>query len=159
MFRALRREKKELPREECIKIITEAKRGVLSVLGDDDYPYGMPINHLYNEEDGCLYFHCGVEDGHRNDSIKKHNKVSYCVMDEGYTLEGQWAERFKSVIVFGKIEMIDDMKVIEDIARKICYKFTDDENFITMEIKHSAHRTLILKLEPEHICGKFVIEA
>ena len=38
---------------------------VLSVLGDDGYPYGMPMNHWYCEAEGKLYFHSGMK-GHRN---------------------------------------------------------------------------------------------
>ncbi len=64
MFRELTRINKKLSMEECVHILTTEKRGVLSVIGDDGYPYGMPMNHLYNEEDGKIYFHCGNM-GHR----------------------------------------------------------------------------------------------
>ena len=45
MFRKMIRAKQQLTREECIEILKTEKRGVLSVLGDDSYPYGMPLNH------------------------------------------------------------------------------------------------------------------
>ena len=76
MFRELVRKNKELSKDECIKILIQEKRGVLSVIGDNDYPYGMPMNHFYNEDDDAIYFHCG-NIGHRLDSIKKSNKVSF----------------------------------------------------------------------------------
>ena len=52
MFRDQRRIKQKLSNEECMDLLKNEKRAVLSVLGDDDYPYGMPVNHFYNEEDG-----------------------------------------------------------------------------------------------------------
>ena len=55
MFRELIRKNKQLPEQEVIEILKEEKRGVLSVLGDDGYPYGTPMNHWYNEEDGKIY--------------------------------------------------------------------------------------------------------
>ena len=55
--------------------------------------------------------------------------------------------------------MIDDLSEIEKITRKLSYKFTNDEKYIENEIKSSAHRTLLLKLVPENICGKIVTEA
>ena len=64
----------QLPMEDCIQILKQETRGVLSVLGDDDYPYGMPMNHWYNEEDGKIYFHCG-KTGHRLDALK--NLIKY----------------------------------------------------------------------------------
>ena len=57
MFRELLRKKKEISKEECIEILEKEKRGVLSVIGDEGYPYGMPMNHFYNEDDGNIWFH------------------------------------------------------------------------------------------------------
>ena len=62
MFREIARKKQALCREECIKLLKQEKRGVLSVIGDEGYPYGIPINHYYNEADGKIYFHSGNTD-------------------------------------------------------------------------------------------------
>ena len=158
MFRELTRKNKQLSDETCIQILKAETRGVLSVLGDDDYPYGMPMNHWYNEEDDCIYFHCGIG-GHRFDALQKHPKVSFCVYDQGTREAGEWAWKVKRVIVFGKIDVIDDLEKIIDITTKLSYKFTQDEEYIQREIKGAAHRTLLLRLKPEHICGKLVTEA
>ena len=83
MFRELQRKNKELSSEKCIEILTNENRGVLSDIGDNGYPYGMPMNHWYNEEDGCIYFHSGNV-GHRLEVLRRNNKVSFCTYDEGY---------------------------------------------------------------------------
>lgn len=158
MFRELQRKNKQISMGECIEVLNNETRGVLSVLGEDDYPYGMPMNHWYNEEDGKIYFHCG-KSGHRLDSLKKRDKVSFCVYDAGYREEGEWAFKVKSVIVFGKMEVIDDMDKIIDITTKLSYKFTQDEEYIKKEIERSGPGTLLLQLTPEHICGKLVTES
>ena len=158
MFRDLLRKNKQLTRSECVELLKNETRGVLSVLGEDDYPYGMPMNHWYNKEDGKIYFHCGNV-GHRLDALRKHNKVSFCVYDKGVRKDGEWAYQVKSVIVFGKIEIIDDMAQIVDITTKLSYKFTQDDEYIKKEIEQSGHRTLLLCLTPEHMCGKLVTEA
>lgn len=158
MFRKLTRKNRQLSTEDCISLLKDEKRGVLSVLGDNNYPYGMPMNHWYNEDDGNIYFHCG-KTGHRLDALKKHNKVSFCIYDNGYRHDGEWALNVKSVIVFGKIEIIDRTDKIVDITTKFSYKFTQDDEYIKKEIETSAHKTLLLKLTPEHICGKLVTEA
>lgn len=152
------RKEKQIPHDECIKLLQNEKRGVLSVLGDDDYPYGMPMNHFYNNADGKIYFHCGRL-GHRLDSLIKHKKVSFCVFDKGVRNNGEWAYRIKSVIVFGRVDIIDDAQKVSDITAKLCRKFTDDEEYIGNEIDMYAHQTLLLRLSPEHICGKIVTES
>lgn len=76
MFRKMRRFKQEISKEECIEILKTEKRGVLSVIGDNDYPYAVPINFYYNDEDGKIYLH-GAKEGHKIDSIKSCNKVCF----------------------------------------------------------------------------------
>lgn len=158
MFRKMLRIKQQLPEAECIDILKEEKRGVLSVVGDDGYPYGLPINHYYNEDDGKLYFHSGKM-GHKVDAIRRCDKASFCVYDQGYRREGEWALNIRSVIVFGRIELIEDMDTILDIARRLSYKFTDDESYIEHELEHDGPRTLMFALVPEHMTGKLVNEA
>lgn len=158
MFREMLRKKQQLPEEECIDILKTELRGVLSVLGDDDYPYGMPINHYYNEADGKIYFHSGMK-GHKVDALKRHDKVSLCVYDQGYRREGEWALNIKSVIVFGTIEFIEDRETIYRISAELSRKFTKDENYIQKEIDRSGPRTLMFALTPQYITGKLVNEA
>lgn len=158
MFRELLRKNKMISMQECVQILKNETRGVLSVIGDNDYPYGMPMNHWYNEEDGKIYFHCGKQ-GHRLDALRKCDKVSFCTYDKGYKNEGEWAWNVKSVIVFGKMEIIDDMDKIIDITTKLSYKFIQDDEHIRKEIEMYGHETLLLQLTPEHICGKLVTES
>ena len=70
MFRKMRRFKQQLTAEECVAILKREKRGVLSVIGDDGYPYGMPLDHYYDEGSGKLYFHC-AKAGHKLDAIRQ----------------------------------------------------------------------------------------
>ncbi len=158
MFREMLRKKQQLSQEECIRILKTELRGVLSVLGDDDYPYGMPINHYYCEADGKLYFH-GGKTGHKIDAMKRHDKASFCVYDQGFRKEGDWALNIKSVIVFGRIEFVEDRETIYRLSEELSRKFTDDDGFIRREIEQSGPATLMFALVPEHISGKLVNES
>ena len=158
MFRELTRKNKQISKEECIRILKDEPRGVLSVLGDNDYPYGMPMNHFYNEEDGKIYFHCGKM-GHRLDALKKHDKVSFCVYDEGYRQDGEWALNIKSVVVFGRMKVVNNLEKVVYISDNLSRKFTGDDAYIKEEIEKYASQTLLLELTPEHICGKLVTES
>ena len=128
VFRKMRRFKQELSKEECIEILKSEPRGVLSMIGDDGYPYGIPMTHWYCEEDGKIYFH-GAKEGHKLDAIRKCDKVSFCVYDKGYRREDEWSLNIRSVVVFGRMNIVsDDEKVIE-VCSNLCRKFTDDEEF------------------------------
>ncbi len=158
MFRPLRRIKQQLSQEECISILKNEVRGVLSVLGDDDYPYGLPINYWYSSVDNKIYFH-GAREGHKIDAIKGHDKVSFCVCGQGVQSEGKRGLDYKSVIIFGKIRPVDDTEKTIDICRKLSSQFDFGEDYIEEEIKKFSKFVLCLELTPEHISGKSVNES
>ena len=83
MFRKMRRGGQALSHEEIVDVLVKETRGVMSVQGDDGYPYGFPINHYYDEETNKLYFH-GANFGHLIDAIKRDPKVSYCVYGQDF---------------------------------------------------------------------------
>ncbi len=158
MFRKMRRFGQQISEEKCIEILKSETRGVLSVLGDDGYPYGMPLNHWYCEEDGKIYFH-GAKEGHKLDAIKACDKVSYCVYDKGYRKDGEWALNVNSVIIFGRLKPVDDPEKTIKICTDLCRKFTDDEEYLAKELKYSLPNVQCLELTPEHMTGKLVNES
>ena len=158
MFREMRRFKQQISNEECIRILKEQPRGVLSLIGDNGYPYGIPLDHWYCEDDGRLYFH-GAKEGHKIDSVKACDKASYCVMDQGFRKDGEWALNISSVIVFGRIKLVEDSEKAKMICTEICRKFTDDEEYLAHELEHAFLRVQCLELIPEHITGKLVNES
>lgn len=158
MFRPMRRFKQQISEEECIRILLEEKRGVLSMLGEDGYPYGIPLNHWYNPEDGKLYFH-GAKTGHKIDALRKNNKVSYCVHDAGFRREGEWALNVKSVIVFGRISFVEEEETARKIGTALCRKFTDDEAYLRRELRNALPRVQCLALSIDHMSGKLVNES
>ena len=152
----MRRIGQMLPEEECIEILTNEPRGVLALLGDYDYPYALPMSHVY--ADGKIYFH-GAMTGHKNDAVEKHDKVSYCVMDEGVrNPEDDWSYIFRSVIVFGKIRTLsDDDEKIEKLT-SLGDKFFPTHEETVSEIEKLLHRTEVFEITIEHMTGKTVKE-
>lgn len=158
MFRPLRRINQQLSNEECFSVLRNEVRGVLSVLGDNDYPYGLPINYWYSQDENKIYFH-GAKEGHKIDSILKHDKVSFCVYDKGVQTEGKLGLDYKSVIVFGRIKIVEDKEKTLEICRKLSAQFDFGQEYIEEEIKKFAKFVMCLELTPEHITGKKVNES
>ena len=158
MFREMRRFKQKISDKECIDVLKSQQRGVLSMIGDNGYPYGIPLDHWYSEKDNTVYFHC-AKTGHKIDAVSACDKVSYCVMDEGYRKEGEWALNIKSVIVFGRIHIIEDEAKKLEVCTNLVKKFTDDEEYLRKELANSFSRVNCLALTIEHISGKLVNES
>lgn len=158
MFREMTRKHQQLSHEDSIRLLKQEPRGVLSLIGDDGYPYGLPIDHWYNDADGCIYFHSG-KFGHKIDAIHANPKASFCVYDQGYREAGDWALHIKSVIVFGSIQIVEEHERAVALTRKLSFKYTQDAAYIDDEIRKFGHEVLCFKLVPEHISGKLVKES
>ena len=158
MFRDMRRIKQKITQEECIRILKEQPRGVLSMFGEDGYPYGIPLDHWYSEEDDKVYFHCAKE-GHKIDALKVCDKVSYCVMDEGFRREGEWALNIRSVVIFGRIRIVEEDEKKREICTSLIRKMHDDEEYLQREMTNAFPRVCCLELTIDHMTGKMVNES
>ena len=152
----MRRIKQQLSDEESLDVLKRAKRGVLSVIGDDGWPYGMYLNPHF--ENGRIFFH-GAKAGHKIDSLKKDARASFTVIDDGVKDEGGWAYTFRSVVVFGRVEFVEDQNEAVEICRRLAHRFNPSEADIEDEICRAAAYVQVFALIPEHITGKHVHEA
>ena len=97
-FRPMRRNRQQLSEEESIEILQKATSGVLALLGDNGYPYAVPISYVY--ADGKIYFHSALS-GHKVDAIRSCDKASFCVIEQDDVQPKKYTTFFRSVIAFG----------------------------------------------------------
>ena len=152
MFREMRRSAQTLSVEECEFILRNGSAAVLSVSGDDGYPYGVPISYVY--EDGKIYFHCATT-GHKLDAIAKNDKVSLCVIGQDEIVQHQYTTYFLSVIAFGRAKVLTDdgerRKALTTLALKYSPDFPDG---IKPEIDMKLDRVTCVEITIEHMTGK-----
>jgi len=155
MFREMRRIKQQLSAEECERILREQPRGVLCVHGEDGYPYGVPIDFLY--QDGRLFFH-GAREGHKIDALAACDKVCLTVLDGGERQEGEWWYTFNSVICFGRCRVVEDDGTRLSILRTLGMKYIPTTAEMEATMARSAARTAVLEMEIDYMTGKAVKE-
>ena len=158
MFRNMRRFKQQISVEECKELLRNEKRGVLSVIGDDGYPYGIPLNHYYDEDANAIYFH-GAKEGHKVDAIKKCDKVCYTVYEKGVKKEDHWSLNVRSVVIFGKASFINDLNECLEICKKLWTKFSGTYEELQKELENAGPRVMCMKVDIEHMTGKMVNES
>ena len=154
MFREMRRFKQQLTAEECAEILRRERRGVLATLGDDGYPYAVPLNFVY--EDGKIYFHCAGE-GHKIDATRRCDKASFCVTEQGERAPGEWWFKVRSVIAFGRVRMLEDRDEVLSRVRALGLKYAAPD-YVEKEIQKDGKRVQCLELTIEHMTGKRVNE-
>lgn len=155
MWREMRRKGQQLTHKECEEVLAQGRRGVLAVLGDDGYPYALPLNYVY--ADGRLHFHGAVE-GHKLDAITSCDRCSFCVLSDGQASDEHWWLIFRSVIAFGLIRLVDDPDAKRAALWELASKYFPTLEGEREHIERSLARTAVLELEIEHLTGKLVKE-
>ena len=155
-FRQMRRKRQQLTQEESIVILQKATAGTLALLGDDDYPYAVPISYVYNE--GKLYFHSALN-GHKVDAIRKYDKASFCVIEQDDVQPEKYTTFFRSVIAFGRIHIVEDEKEKLEIVRLLGNRYNpNQDDALQKEIESGLSRLLAIRFDIEHLTGKEAIE-
>ena len=156
MFREMRRNRQQLSREAAENVLKRCTSGVLAVSGDEDYPYAVPLSYFY--EDGNLWFHC-AKTGHKIDSIRRNEKVSFCVIEQDQIVPEKFTTYFRSVIVFGRARIMEDEEAKILAVTKLADKYSPHmEAARDKEIADFLSQLCMVEIEIEHITGKEAIE-
>jgi hypothetical protein len=153
MFREMRRSDRALTLDEAKAYLEKQEYGVLSVLGDDDYPYGVPISYAYAND--CIYIH-GFLDGHKIDAVRKNPKVCFTVAGDTEVLPVEVSINYTSVVAFGLAEVLpmEDEAGRQDAFEAIAFKYCPrDENTIRY-IDNNKAKTNVIRIRVEKITGK-----
>lgn len=139
-------------------MLEQEPRGVLAVHGEDGYPYALPMDFVYDRAVGKLYFHCAKQ-GHKVDALRRDDRVSFCIHDEGYREEEDWALNIRSVIVFGRIRFVEDRDETVELVRMLGLKYYPTPEEVEEEIRKAVDRVQMLELTVDHMTGKLVNES
>ena len=160
MFREMRRIKQLLTKEETVAILKARTAGVLGVNGDGGYPYTVPVSYAFEEGADCdrLYFHCAYE-GHKIDGIKQNDKVTFSVIDKDDVIQETFTTHFRSVSIFGRARILEDMEEKQHAMEIQVQKYSPD--FVKegkVEIEKAWSRLCVVEIKVEHMTGKAATE-
>ena len=157
MFRPIRKKKNELSTEDTKQILREARRGVLAVNGEDGYPYAIPINFIYDETAGRIYFHSS-RTGYKLDAIKVCDKVCFTAYGTEIVREEAWAPYMRSAVVFGRCRLLESTPETMALLKRFAMKYYPDEALVDQAILEGGRAVRMCEIEIEHLSGKEVQE-
>jgi len=151
MFREMRRKEKQLSHEQSIEILKKCEYGVLSVVGDNGYAYGVPLSYVY--VDNKIYFHSALT-GYKLDCIEYNNKVSFCVVGDTKLLPDKFDTEYESVIVFGRAQEVtgeENYTAHIELLKKYSADYLEEGK---KYLERAGKNTRIFKIDIEHMTGK-----
>ena len=125
-MKSIRRSDREITFQDARDILDNAEYGILSTVGKDGQPYGVPLSYVYKND--SIYFHCALS-GHKLDNIEHCAKVSFCVVGSTKVLPDKFATEYESALVFGVASEVKEAErhdVLLWLLEKYCPDFIDE---------------------------------
>ncbi len=157
MFRPVRKKKNELDTKAVEALLQQSRRGVLAVNGDDGYPYAIPVNYVYDQNEQRIYFH-GARAGHKVDALRACDKVCFTVYGNETIKEEAWAPFMQSVVVFGRCHLMEAGPEATERLKQFAMKYYPSEQLVDEEIEHAGKAAQVFEIVIEHLSGKEVQE-
>lgn len=170
----MRRKDREMSSEFGIEVIDGAKYGVVSMIDEDNEPYGIPLSIV--REGNTLYFHSAI-DGKKVRIFEKNSRVSVAFVGETkipeiYTNEeldeiakdeakaillvsNVFSTEYESAIAKGRIRLVEDEEEKIRAMRLICEKYTPTKmDYFHMAVKSGLEKTNMYGIEIEEVTAK-----
>ncbi|NLY35958.1 MAG: pyridoxamine 5'-phosphate oxidase family protein [Tissierellia bacterium] len=155
MFKPIRKRKQEISKEKCIEILERGTAGVFALCGEE-YPYALPMSYIYYDDK--IYFHCAKQ-GHKIDLLKKHPKLSFCVIDADTIVPQEFTTYYRSVIVFGEARLLEDKEEIIKTITLLSDRFSPLETQRRDEvIQREMNNLQMVEVRIDHMSGKEAVE-
>ncbi len=154
MFRPMRRGQQALDEAACRAVLQKGTSGVLALKeGDDGYPYAVPLSYRY--DGGKIYFHC-AKTGHKIDAAAACSKASFCVVDQDVVVPEEYTTRYRSVIIFGTIRIMEDGEEKRAAMERLALKYAphDEAENRRAVIDRAWPGLCVLEMTVEHMTGK-----
>lgn len=154
MFRKIRKIKNEIDKDAVDSLLHTCRRGVLSMNGDDGYPYSIPVNYYYDEANQKIYFH-GAKSGYKVDCLNRDDKVCFTVFGNESIKDLEWAPYVQSVVVFGRCHLVDTNN---EVLKTFMMKYYPNVDLVDKVIEEDSKFVQMYEISIEHKSGKQVQE-
>ena len=150
MFRKIRKIKNEIDKDAVYSFLHSCRRGVLSMNGEDGYPYAIPVNYYYDEANQKIYFH-GAKAGYKVDCLNSCDKVCFTVFGNESIKDLEWAPYVQSVVVFGRCRLVDTNN---EVLKTFMMKYYPSVDLVDKVIKEDSKFVQMYEISIEHKSGK-----
>lgn len=154
MFRKIRKIKNEIDKDAVDSLLHSCRRGILSMNGEDGYPYAIPVNYYYDEANQKIYFH-GAKSGYKVDCLNRNDKVCFTVFGNESIKDLEWAPYVQSVVVFGRCHLADTNN---EVLKTFMMKYYPNVDLVDKVIEEDSKFVQMYEISIEHKSGKQVQE-
>ncbi len=144
-----------MEKQDALEFLSNGRDGVLSSIGPDGFPYGVPVNYIF--DDGAIYFH-GRPAGEKFDNIVRDGRVCFTVYShEAFEITGpetcNVTTDYSCVIVKGMCQLVEYQQDKERILFRLVEKLVPEKAAAPVN-PEMAKATAVFRIEIGSITGK-----
>jgi uncharacterized protein len=147
----MRRKDRQTTEQEARQLLSCGEYGVLSTVGSDGQPYGVPLNYAYREL--CIYFHCATT-GHKLENLADNQRAAFCVVGKTKVLPDKYSTEYESAIAFGRISEVQGSEKARALLWLLEKYSPEDLDAGKQYIGQKGDATKVMKMDIEHLSGK-----
>lgn len=148
----MRRSEREMAKNDAERLLEYEQMGVLSIVGSNGEPYGVPLNYCYIREQNAIFFHCARE-GRKLDYLSSNPLASFTVVGKQRVVPDKLTTYYESVIVFGRASVVTDSEKELRFAQ-LCQHLAPDVQWRRNGSCGHLEAAVIIQLDIESISGK-----
>lgn len=147
----MRRKDREIDQKDAMELLVLGDYGTLSTIGEDGYPYGLPVNYVVMGD--RIYIHCAKE-GQKLRNIGYSDKVSFSVVGKTRVVPEEFSTNYESAVVYGWAQFItgeEKGKALIAFIEKYAPKRIEEGRAY---IARMGEATTVIGIEIERLTGK-----
>lgn len=146
----------QLSKEEINDVLINAQVGRIATHNENGYPYVVPVHFIVYEDK--IYIH-GLIKGQKISNLIQNNKVGFEVDEMGAIIPDNdnpcdTNTEFRSVIILGTAQMVDNRELKERVLQAVVAKFTPQLSHLSFPEK-MMKATGIIEITPIETTGKY----
>jgi hypothetical protein len=153
----MRRTDKLMAEDQTLTTLQRGFAGHLATVGEDGHPYCLPL--LYVWMDGRVFLHNSRAKGHLRANVDHDQRVCFAVDERGEVFaygrfECDSAVAYRSAIVFGTIEVIEDVAIKQRFCEQLMAKYARPEWDRPKGFFPRLDEITVYAITPERMTGK-----
>lgn len=150
-MKEMRRKDRRLSDAEALELLKNGEYGILSTVGEDDVPYGVPVSYAVSGD--TIYFHGAEDGGLKTQNIKNNSKVCFTVVGKTEVLQAKFSTKYESAIIFGTAYEIKNDKAyaLSLLIKKYSPDFLDSG---AEYIESAKNNTAVYAIKIDSLTGK-----
>ena len=135
----LRRMDREIKDENLINLILDSATHINIAMADENEPYIVPLNYIYDSEQKNIYFH-GAKDGKKDRSTTKESKSMGLCCNRSRIWGIQCENLYASVVFSGNVSFVENQETKLMVLRNQIDKQSGDKEEMKARLEVMASK-------------------